>query len=62
MPTTTIWHPCWNRKAWGLDFPQQGEIRKGVIASISPGQILVSVGTKSEGVISGQRARSDPPR
>ncbi len=37
-----------------IDFPRQGEIRDGIIASISPGQILVSVGTKSEGVISGR--------
>jgi small subunit ribosomal protein S1 len=35
----------------GIDFPAQGEIRTGMIASISTGQILVSVGTKSEGVI-----------
>jgi small subunit ribosomal protein S1 len=38
----------------GIDFPQQGEIRTGVVASITPGQILVSVGTKSEGIISGK--------
>ena len=38
----------------GIDFPRQGEIRKGVLASISPGQILVSVGTKSEGIITGR--------
>jgi len=38
----------------GIDFPKQGEIRDGVIASITPGQILVSVGTKSEGIISGR--------
>ncbi len=37
-----------------IDFPRQGEIRTGVIASISAGQILVSVGTKSEGIISGR--------
>jgi len=37
-----------------IDFPSQGEIRQGVIASMTPGQILVSVGTKSEGVISGK--------
>ncbi|MCX6056526.1 MAG: S1 RNA-binding domain-containing protein [Chloroflexi bacterium] len=37
-----------------IDFPTQGEIRNGVIASMTPGQILVSVGTKSEGVISGK--------
>jgi small subunit ribosomal protein S1 len=35
----------------GLDFPQQGEIREGVIASIGESEILVSIGTKSEGVI-----------
>ena len=38
----------------GIDFPTAGEIRNGVIASLTPGQILVSVGTKSEGVISGK--------
>ncbi len=37
-----------------IDFPQSGETRKGVIASISQGQILVSVGAKSEGIISGR--------
>ena len=37
-----------------LDFPQAGEIRTGVIASIGSNQILVSVGAKSEGVISGR--------
>lgn len=44
----------------GIDFPNQGEIRDGVIASISPGQILVSVGTKSEGVISGKELEQIP--
>jgi small subunit ribosomal protein S1 len=34
-----------------LDFPQQGETRQGVIASIGENEILVSIGTKSEGVI-----------
>lgn len=37
-----------------LDFPQAGEIRTGVIASIGSSQILVSVGAKSEGVITGR--------
>ena len=45
----------------GIEFPVQGEIRTGVIASISPGQILVSVGAKSEGVISGKEYESIPP-
>lgn len=38
----------------GIDFPKAGEIRTGMIASITPGQILVSVGTKSEGIINGR--------
>ncbi len=36
---------------FSLDMPQQGEIRKGVIASITSEEILVSIGAKSEGVI-----------
>ncbi len=38
----------------GIDFPKSGETRRGVIASITQGQILVSVGAKSEGIISGR--------
>ena len=34
-----------------LDVPKRGDIRTGMIASIINGQILVSIGTKSEGVI-----------
>jgi small subunit ribosomal protein S1 len=41
-------------EALTIDLPQQGEIRTGVIASISPTQILVSIGAKSEGVIAGR--------
>jgi len=41
-------------EGFSIDFPTQGEIRQGVIASMTPGQILVSVGTKSEGIISGK--------
>ena len=43
-----------NQEGLTLDFPQSGEIRTGVIASISSTQILVSVGAKSEGVITGR--------
>jgi len=45
----------------GIEFPQAGEIRQGMIASITPGQILVSVGAKSEGVISGKEYEMIPP-
>jgi len=38
----------------GIDFPKAGEMRTGVIAEISNSEILVSVGAKSEGIISGR--------
>jgi len=43
-----------------LDFPKQGEIRTGFIASIGDNEILVSVGTKSEGVIPGKEKEQIP--
>jgi len=43
-----------------LDFPKKGEIRKGVIASIKPTEIFVSVGAKSEGIISGKEFEQIP--
>ena len=42
----------------GVELPQPGEIRHGVIASIGPSQILVSIGAKSEGVIAGRELDS----
>jgi small subunit ribosomal protein S1 len=35
-----------------IDLPQSGQIRKGTIASVSPSQVLISIGAKSEGVVS----------
>jgi small subunit ribosomal protein S1 len=49
-----------NQEGMTLDFPQPGEIRTGVVASTSPSQILVSVGAKSEGVITGRELESIP--
>jgi small subunit ribosomal protein S1 len=43
-----------NEQELNIDLPQVGEIRSGMIASVSPSQILVSIGAKSEGVISGR--------
>lgn len=43
-----------NEQELSIDLPQAGEIRKGHIASISPSQILVSIGAKSEGVVAGK--------
>lgn len=37
-----------------VELPQTGEIRTGTIASIGSNQILVSIGAKSEGVVSGR--------
>lgn len=37
-----------------LDLPMAGEIRQGTIVSVSETEILVSIGTKSEGVILGR--------
>jgi small subunit ribosomal protein S1 len=42
----------------GVELPQPGEIRRGVIASIGPSQILVSIGAKSEGLIAGRELES----
>ncbi len=35
----------------GTDVPKKGEVRKGTIARVTPEEILVSIGTKSEGII-----------
>ncbi len=43
-----------------IDFPKAGEIRDGIIASIGENQILVSVGAKSEGIISGKEYEAIP--
>ncbi len=43
-----------------LDLPNQGEIRPGIIATIRENEILVSIGTKSEGVISGRELEQIP--
>ena len=49
-----------NQEGMTLEFPQPGEIRTGVVASISLTRILVSVGAKSEGVITGRELESIP--
>lgn len=49
-----------NEESATIDFPKEGEIRQGIIASITPSQILVSVGTKSEGVITGKELEIIP--
>ncbi|PWH19069.1 MAG: 30S ribosomal protein S1 [Anaerolineae bacterium] len=48
------------KEGLGLDFPKAGEIRQGVIAAVKENEILVSIGTKSEGIISGRELESIP--
>jgi small subunit ribosomal protein S1 len=43
-----------------LNIPAAGEIRPGFIATIRENEILVSIGTKSEGVISGRELEQIP--
>ena len=43
---------------YGLSMPTRGEIREGVVARITPSEILVDVGAKSEGVITGRELDS----
>lgn len=43
-----------------IEFPKAGEIRDGIIASISDSQIMVSVGAKSEGLITGKEFEAIP--
>ena len=45
----------------GLDLPEAGEIKTGRIARIAPGQIMVSIGAKSEGLIGGPEFEMIPP-
>ena len=37
-----------------IDLPKAGELRNGIVAAISSNEILVSIGAKSEGIISGR--------
>jgi len=54
MPEQESMESLLEQEGLGLDFPKAGEVRTGTIASISHSEILVSVGAKSEGVISGR--------
>ena len=51
-----------NEQELSVDLPQSGEIRKGMIASVSPSQVLISIGAKSEGVVSGRELEQLTPK
>ena len=57
---TTSMESLLEEQGLSLDFPSQGEIRQGVIATIRDNEILVSIGTKSEGVLSGRELEQIP--
>ncbi len=59
-PESSSMESLLNEQGLTLDFPSQGEIRQGVIATIRDNEILVSIGTKSEGVISGRELEQIP--
>lgn len=59
-PETASMETLLEEEGLGLDFPKQGEIRTGVIATLGENEILVSVGTKSEGVITGRELEQIP--
>lgn len=59
-PETASMETLLEEEGLGLDFPKQGEIRTGVIATMGENEILVSVGTKSEGVLSGRELEQIP--
>ena len=52
VESSTSMESLLEQEGLGLDFPKEGEVRTGVIASIGENEVLVSIGTKSEGVIS----------
>jgi small subunit ribosomal protein S1 len=60
QPETASMESLLEAEGLGLDFPKQGEIRTGVVATLGENEILVSVGTKSEGVISGRELEAIP--
>lgn len=48
------------QEGFSLELPKEGEIRSGVVARIGPSEILVSIGTKSEGIITGREKETIP--
>ena len=49
----TRWLPCWRRSNAPCR-PTTGEIRQGVVVEKRPNEVLVDIGFKSEGVVSGR--------
>lgn len=50
-----------NQSDANLDQPRPGDVRSGVVASVSDDEILVSIGSKSEGVISTREVEALSP-
>ena len=43
-----------SKRGWAIDIPKSGEIHDGIIASVSDNRIMVSIGSKYEGIIEGE--------
>jgi len=41
----------WIDSAYSFKIPKQGEILKGTVVSVSPSEILIDIGSKSEGIV-----------
>jgi small subunit ribosomal protein S1 len=46
---------------FSIEQPKRGEIRTGTVAAVTPHEILIDVGYKSEGVIAGRELEGIPP-
>lgn len=61
--TSSNSHPMQSllEESFALEQPKRGEIRAGTIARISPHEILIDIGCKSEGIIGGRELEHVPP-
>ena len=60
VPESTSMESLLEEQGLTLDLPTPGEIRQGFIATIRENEVLVSIGTKSEGIISGRELEAIP--
>ena len=48
----------WLDAEYDLNMPARGDVREGVVARVTPSEVLVDVGAKSEGIITGRELDS----
>lgn len=59
-PSLTM-EELFNQSDFTLDMPKPGDVRTGIVASIANDEIMVSIGAKSEGVISSREVEAMSP-